>query len=98
MPSPKQAQAPRAQRFPFCLPLHYHIIDAPNWHTGKTVNISRTGILFQTDESLPISSTLDIRVQFPSAMTLTCQGFVVRTLESACAVFISRSQLSRNGK
>jgi hypothetical protein len=94
----EQVQVPRAQRFPFQIPLHYRRSGTPEWHACETVNISRTGILFQTDETLPINSNLDIRVQFPSEVTLSCQGSVVRASESACAVHMRHSQISGNGK
>ena len=94
MTSGGQAHVPRAQRFPFRIPIYYRRSNTPAWHECKTVNISRTGILFQIEETLPIHSALDIRVQFPS-VTLSCQGSVVRTFESACAVRIRHSQISR---
>jgi hypothetical protein len=81
-------QIPRAQRFPIRIPLQYRKNDLPDWHDCKTVDISRTGILFQTDQTLAINTALEIRVQFPSSVTLSCQGSVVRTPDSACAIRI----------
>jgi|WetSurMetagenome_2_1015567.scaffolds.fasta_scaffold531069_1 hypothetical protein len=83
---------PRAQRFPFRIPLTYRKSDGAHWHTCKTVNISRTGILFRSDEDLEESLTLDIRVLFPLQKTLCCQGTVVRSQKSSYAVRIYHCQ------
>jgi hypothetical protein len=85
----------RAPRFPLRMPLQYQKSGAPHWFEGKTLNISRTGILFRTDESVPKDATLDIRVEFPGKVTFSCQGSVVRTEESAFAVRIHRYNLCR---
>ena len=66
-----------------------------DWHDGRTVNISRTGILIQSEELLPPDSTLDIRLEFPLKVTISCQGSVVRSEEPAFAVRIHRYRLRR---
>ena len=38
------------QRFPMHIPLHYRESGMPDWLDARTVNISRTGILIQSDE------------------------------------------------
>jgi hypothetical protein len=83
----------RAQRFSLQMPLHYRKSGMLNWQEARTVNISRTGILFHTDESLELNSTLDISVSFPSDATMFCQGSIVRSEESACAIRIHRYHL-----
>ncbi len=88
MKSSDRMHTPRAQRFPFQVPLHYRKFDFPDWHECRTVNISRTGILFETDQTLDVNASLEIRVQFPSAATLLCQGSVVRAASPACAIRI----------
>jgi hypothetical protein len=84
---------PRAQRFPLQVPLHYRKKGMLNWQEARTLNISRTGILFHTDESLPLNSTLDIRVYFPSDLAMSCQGSIVRCEESTFAIRIHRYHL-----
>jgi len=88
MRSREQIQVPRAERFPIRIPIKYRKEDLPDWHECKTVNISRTGILFQTDQALAIDCAPEILVQFPSAVTLSCQGSVVRQADSDYAVRI----------
>jgi hypothetical protein len=85
----------RAPRFPLRMPLQYQKSGVSHWFEGKTLNISRTGILFHADESVPKDATLDIRVEFPGKVTFSCQGSVVRTENSAFAVRIHRYNLCR---
>jgi hypothetical protein len=88
----------RAQRFPLSIPLQYRKSGVLYWQDGKTINISRTGILFQADETIPADFVLDIRVHLPRDAILKCQGPVVRTEESAIAVHIHRYQLLHEQK
>jgi hypothetical protein len=53
-----------AQRFPLRMPLQYQKSGVSHWYEGKTLNISRTGLPFPTDGSVPKDATLDIRVEF----------------------------------
>jgi len=92
MNQPQPVFTPRAQRFPFHVPLSYRTSDDAIWHTCKTVNVSRTGILFRTSEALPPNTAVDIRVRFPLRKTLCCHGTVVRTQKSDCAVRIYHCQ------
>lgn len=73
------AQINRATRFPLKVPIHYRKSGMLNWHDGSTINISRTGVLFHTDESLPVDMKLEIRISLPQDTTLACQGSVVRS-------------------
>lgn len=72
------AQKPRAQRFSMKVPIHYRKSGMMNWHDGRTVNISRTGVLFQTEENLKTDLKLEIKISLPRRTTLACQGTVVR--------------------
>ena len=80
-------------RFPFSIPLRYRRGDVPDWHECRTVNISRTGILFHTDQAMSINSIMEILVQFPSDVTLSCSGSVVRADDSTCAVRIHNCRM-----
>ena len=86
---------PRAQRFTLQLPLFYQKPGKRRWSEGRTLNISRTGILFSTEEPLQPDSTLRIRVDFPTNATLTCRGSIVRATESAFAVRIDHSRFRK---
>jgi hypothetical protein len=75
---------PRAPRFSIRTAVQYRVSHEQDWHEGTTVNISRTGILFQTDHDVPKQTELELRVLFPaeatgaSAMNVICWGPVVR--------------------
>ena len=83
----------RAQRFPLHIPIQFRKSGMPYWQHGKTVNISRTGILFHADEKIPEESVLDMQITFPLKLTLSCQGSIVRTQEPLFAVRIHRYHL-----
>lgn len=68
----------RPMRFPLKVPIHYRKSGRLNWMDGRTVNISRTGVFFHTDEYLKADLKLEIRISLPRELTLSCQGTVVR--------------------
>ena len=94
MSSPAPGPVARAQRFPLRIPFQYRKSGVPNWQDGRTINISRTGILFQAEEALPEKTIMDIRVELPLKGTLSCLGTVVRADNFNCAVRIYRCNLS----
>ena len=95
MENAASAHINRAQRFPLSVDMLFRKSGMSYWQDGKTVNMSRTGILFQTDEMPSKDSVLDLRVSLPSKVTLSCQATVVRSEESKCAVRIHRHRLLR---
>jgi hypothetical protein len=88
-----QAHLPRAQRFPIQLPFHYRKSGMQGWQDGRTINISRTGILFYADQRIPADSSLDIQINFPLGAILSCRGSIVRTEEPTFAVRIHRCHI-----
>jgi len=83
----RQAPPNRAQRFQLHLPLRYRRLGESQWHVGKTENISRSGLLFQTDDVLQPNSQLEINLVLPAEIAglagteVVCRGEVVRTVE-----------------
>jgi PAS domain S-box-containing protein len=84
----RQPLAPnRAQRFQLHLPLRYRRLGEDAWHQGETENISRSGMLFQAEETLQPTAQLEISLVLPaeiaglSATEVVCRGEVVRTVE-----------------
>ena len=77
----------RAQRFQLHLPLRYRRLGEKNWHDGQTENISRSGMLFQAEESLQPAVQLEINLVLPaeiaglSATEVVCRGEVVRAIK-----------------
>ena len=82
-----EMQPTRAQRFQLHLPLRYRRLGESQWHEGTTENISRSGMLFKTDELLQPNAQLEINLVLPaeiaglSATEVVCRGEVVRTVE-----------------
>ena len=76
---------PRAQRFPIQTPLRYRASGATDWIEGRTINISRSGLLFHAAEALDLKTVLAIQILFPAEITggssanVMCLGPVVRT-------------------
>lgn len=83
----RQAPPARAQRFQLHLPLRYRRLGDTQWHVGTTENISRSGLLFQTDDVLQPNAQLEINLVLPaeiaglSGTEVVCRGEVVRTIE-----------------
>jgi hypothetical protein len=96
MKTGERAFVPRAQRFPFRFPLQYLRSGTSEWRKAKTVNISRTGILFTTADSLPLRSDLEIQVHFPANVSLACRGSVVRMKKPGVAIRIRNCRVSRS--
>jgi hypothetical protein len=88
MASGEHAFIERAQRFPICMPISYRKNGEPCWLSGRSIDISRTGIRFQANETLPVKSDLDFNIIFPFKVTLRGRGSVVRMEESMCAVHL----------
>jgi CheY-like chemotaxis protein len=78
----------RAQRFNLHLPLTYRPVGEQDWHKGTTENISRSGMLFRAEETIPANVQLEINLVLPveiaglSAAEVVCKGQIVRTLKS----------------
>lgn len=81
----------RAQRFPIRTALRYRRRGETAWSEGTTVNISRTGVLFRTEEKMEPETVLEMQIVFPSGITagatthVICWGPVIRTEASLVA-------------
>jgi hypothetical protein len=76
----------RASRFPLHLPVRYRRIGDPQWHEGRTENISRSGVLFRAEDLMQVDTSIEIRlalaVTAPGSESpeIACRGRVVRTI------------------
>ena len=83
----KKKEVKRAARFPIRTAIHYRPEGKDNWHTGETENISRSGMLFQAEESIAPNAQLEINLVLPAeiaglaAAEVVCRGEVVRTID-----------------
>jgi hypothetical protein len=70
---------------------------------GKTLNISRSGLLFQPEHTIGVGSKIDLAVQMGDAMgggapiTLRVHGVTLRTQEGFVAVSIKKYKLQADG-
>lgn len=80
----KSEYVDRAQRFPIHAPMQYREGGETAWHEGNTLNISRSGVLFTSEQELENRKVLEMRIAFPPEMTggsetkVVCWGPVVR--------------------
>jgi hypothetical protein len=86
-PGEKKVPPFRARRFNLHLPLRYRPLGEKSWRPGTTENISRSGLLFQAQESLDPTVQLEISLVLPpeiaglAATEVICRGEVVRSVE-----------------
>jgi hypothetical protein len=76
----------RASRYTISIPVRYRPLGDIGWTQTKTINISLTGVLFETEadlhENVPIELSFDAPVEIGGSgqAELTCLGQVVRTI------------------
>ncbi|MGA8309815.1 MAG: ATP-binding protein, partial [Terriglobales bacterium] len=86
-PRSKVSSPFRATRFDLHLPLKYRLVGERDWRQGTTENISRSGMLFQAEESVAPNALLEINLVLPAeiaglaAAEVVCRGEVVRTID-----------------
>jgi hypothetical protein len=71
-----------AQRYDLDVPLRYRRLGEPTWRTGRTVNASRTGVLFRASgEGFDTGTAIELQLELPGAnraASVHCTGSVVR--------------------
>ncbi len=83
----EQLPLSRAQRFQLHLPLKYRRLGEKEWRQGTTENISRSGMLFLSEDLLQPAVQLEINLVLPAEIAglspteVVCRGEVVRTVE-----------------
>jgi hypothetical protein len=88
----------RTTRFPVCEELRYRVIHKLSGvsGTGKTLNIGSGGVLFTTEEQLPLGRTVELSVNWPAKLDGSCAlkfvavGRVIRSEAEVAAVRIER--------
>jgi len=73
---------PRAPRYPVRLPIRYRPPGASDWRPGTTVNVSRSGLLFQTEQAPPPAKELELRLSLFGKAEIVCQVRIVRHADS----------------
>jgi hypothetical protein len=87
---------PRAKRFAIQAIVAYRERGEPTWATGHSVNVSRTGVLFESDHPTTIGTTIDLVLEFTAPLaTVACSGRVVRTTAAAAGPWAIAATISR---
>ena len=93
-------------RFPVREEVKYRVLNSKNGSSagvGRTLNIGSGGILFTTQERLPLGRTVEISVNWPARLDGTCPlkfvavGRVVRSDVDRAAVRIERYEFKTRG-
>jgi len=85
-------------RFPLCEEVKYKLVHGKIVTTGigKTLNIGSGGVLFTTEQRLPMGRTIEIAVNWPARLDGTCplkfvaSGRIIRAEDDRAAVRIER--------
>src|ERR1017187_8955192 len=89
----------QANRFPLQEDVKYKVLQSkhrPISGSGTTLNISSSGILFSTQEALPLGQTVELSMNWPARLDGTCAmkfvavGRVVRSEKTRAVVRIER--------
>ena len=96
-----------AKRYPIALEIAYWVAKPGEEFLigkGRTVDISSSGILFTTDDTLPTGSEVTMEISWPipldgnCPLKLTMQGRVVRWGNNQAAVEVSRCEFRTRKK
>ena len=80
---------PRAFRFDLHVPVCFRAKGQQDWRQGRTENMSRSGVLFSSEQTLKPEDDLEMLFVLPvaagdsGAVVLSCEGRVVRSVEPA---------------
>jgi hypothetical protein len=80
----KRAWQPRERRLRHRVPVQFRLPGSEPWSEGITENISRSGLLFRSANSLEIGSSLELIFEMPRELTgdadarVVCEGTLVR--------------------
>lgn len=74
----------RERRLRHVVPLLYRVDDGREWLEGTSVNLSRSGLLFQASSEVALGARVELKLQMPEEMTgegdaeVICQAVVAR--------------------
>src|SRR5207245_7897561 len=86
----------RAQRFPIHTSVAYRVLGDLGWMTGRTVNVSRTGVLFESNQPTNVGASIELVLEFPFPLaTVACSGRVIRTVVNEAGPWVIAATISR---
>jgi hypothetical protein len=94
-----------AMRFPIERDARYRVYNRSTIEvgTGKTINMSSTGVLFTTQRALTAGERIELSVMWPAKLDHKCQlklvmtGRVTRAAEGTAAMVIERYEFRTQG-
>ncbi len=84
-PGKAKAEIDRAARIALRLPLRFRLPGQENWSIGETVNVSHSGLLFWSESTLEVDTSVEITFQISGVPLLSSskrQAHVVRRILS----------------
>ncbi|MFB3829363.1 MAG: PilZ domain-containing protein [Bryobacteraceae bacterium] len=105
-PSYRFVERRNSDRFPIMEEVRYRVVDrgGARQGTGMSVDMSRDGVLFTTDNPLPPGRVLEMSVNWPARLDGVCPlklvvtGRVVRSTGPLAALRIERYQFKTRGR
>jgi len=94
---PTRSDQRARDRYPIALEVRYKVLRGGKVQqagTGRTVNISSGGVLFETENPLPARGSVEVAMQWPFLLQGTCglklvmRGKIVRTCENGRATAV----------
>ncbi len=94
-------------RFPLRQDMSYRLLHSksdPETGSGRTLNIGSGGILFTTEELLPVGRSVEVSVDWPAQLDGNCRlkfvavGRVIRAEPRQAVVRIERYQFKTRGR
>jgi len=104
--TPSSSERRRRQRFPIECELRYRLLDSRRHlpqHTGKTINLSSKGVLFEAGCELPVGKRVEISIAWPALLNEKCRlkmvaiGRVVRAGDGRAAALIQKHEFRTQG-
>jgi hypothetical protein len=80
----KVAWTPRERRLRHQVTVQFRVVGSRTWNEGTTENISRSGVLFRSENSFAEGSNLEVMFEMPKELTgnepaqVICKGTVAR--------------------
>lgn len=75
----------RATRLPLAVEIEYRFADKDGWRAGRTINLSRSGVYFESEAEPPVGTAVEFVLRIARGMAaaeelrdLHCRGRLVR--------------------
>lgn len=103
---PQSIERRRRQRFEIECEVRYRLLDSRRHlpqQTGKTINISSKGVLFEIAGDLPVGKRIELSIAWPAVLNDKCRlkmvavGRLVRVSNGRAAALIQKHEFRTQG-